>query len=61
MVANILPTPAPPDPGAQKVNIPLSGYGHIAYQIKGNQVFCNMVANILPSAPPPSPDPGSKS
>ena len=38
--------------------------GHVAYQIKGNEEYSNMVANILPAAPPPPPplpDPGGQS
>ena len=34
-----------------KGQIQLSHHGHVAYQIKGNQVCSNMVANILPIAP----------
>ena len=29
-----------------------SEHGHVAYQIKGNHEFGNMVANILPTDPP---------
>ena len=35
----------------------------VAYQIKGNQVFSNMVANVFPRIHPPTPSPlgiGSK-
>ena len=31
-----------------------SEHDHVAYQIKGIQVYSNMVANILPGAIPPS-------
>ena len=37
-------------------NSTFSEYGHVAYQIKGNDTCSNMVANIL--CRPPSPDPG---
>ena len=30
-----------------------SDYGHVAYQIKGNDACINMVANILPVEPLP--------
>ena len=32
-----------------------SKHDHVAYQIKGIQVYSNMVANILPGAIPPLP------
>ena len=32
-----------------------SEHGHLAYQIKGNHEFSNMVASILPAYPPPTP------
>ena len=58
MVANILPTDPPPphapDPremGSIGQMSTFSEHGHIAYQIKGNHEFSNMVANI-PSMTP---------
>ena len=30
----------------------LNWYGHVAYQIKGNDTYSNMVANILPADSP---------
>ena len=41
-----LQTPYPPDPGDR-----VKSHGHVAYQIKGNQVCSNRVANILPATP----------
>ena len=35
-----------------------SAYGHVVYQLKGNDACSNMVANILPVVPSPFPDPG---
>ena len=32
-------------------------YGHIAYQIQGNETCSNMIANICPEPPPPPPNP----
>ena len=61
MVANIMPTDPPPNPGGQKVkNSTFSEHGHIAYNIKSNHKCSNMVANILPTAPHPIPDPRVK-
>ena len=37
-----------------------SEYGHVAYQIKGNVTYSNMVANILPADIPLTPRVGSK-
>ena len=37
-----------------------SDYGHVAYQIKGNDACINMVANILPVNPSPDSGLGSK-
>ena len=36
-------------------NSTLSEYGHVAYQIKGNDACSNMEANILPADPPADP------
>ena len=64
MVANILPTDAPPPPplpltlmmGSVGQNSTFSEHGQVAYQIKENQGFSNMVANILPAySPTPHP------
>ena len=38
----------------------LSDYGHVAYQIKGNETYKNMLVNILPSHIPLAPGVGSK-
>ena len=35
-------------------------YGHVAYQIKGNDACSNMVANILPVDTPSTSEVGSK-
>ena len=35
-------------------------YGHVAYQIKGNEVYNNMPANSLPVHSPLTPGVGSK-
>ena len=35
-------------------------FGHVAYQIKGSDTYCNMVANILPAETPPTPGVKSK-
>ena len=53
MVANILPaaTPPPPDPRVKRSNLTFAEHDHVAYQIKGNCKYSNMVANILPAAP----------
>ena len=37
-----------------------SEYGHVAYQIKGNEAYNNMLANILPLHTPLTPGMGSK-
>ena len=37
-----------------------SEYGHVAYQIKGDDAGSNMVANILPTDPPLTQRVGSK-
>ena len=37
-----------------------SEYGHVAYQIKGNEAYNNMLANILPFHTPLTPGLGSK-
>ena len=31
-------------------------YGHVAYQVKGNEMCSNMVANILPTDTPSTRD-----
>ena len=36
-------------------NSTLSEHSHVAYQIKGNHIYSNMVANILPVDPPLPP------
>ena len=41
--------PACVDLGGQRQSF--SDYGHVAYQIKGNDACINMVANILPVDP----------
>ena len=70
MQHGILPTDPPPPPPkkkkilevGQKVKIQLSDYGHVAYQIKGNHKYSNMVAIILPPDHHPSytSDPGDE-
>ena len=37
--------------GVKRSNANVSEYGHVAYQIKGNDACSNMVANILPADP----------
>ena len=44
--------------GSKGQNSTFSEHGHVAYQIKGNHGYSNMVANIMPADPPP--DPGSQ-
>ena len=44
-VANIFSA----DPGGWDQNSTFSEYGHVSYQIKGNNACSNMVANILPA------------
>ena len=39
--------------GSKVQNSVFSEYGNVAYQIKWNHKYCNMVANILPADPPP--------
>ena len=55
MVANILPTD--PRPWGWVQNSTFLEYGHVAYQIKGNDACSSMVANILPDPPPSLADP----
>ena len=55
-VANILPVdpdPRHPGVGSKGQNSINSEWGHLAYQIKGNDTGSNMVANILLADPPP--------
>ena len=58
MVPNILssdlPMSLPPSVG---LNSTFLEHGHVAYQIKGNHEFSNMVANNLHADPPPPPPP----
>ena len=61
MVANILPA-GPPQPlgWGQNFNF-FSEYGHVAYQIKGNDACSNRVANSFTHRlPPPDTGVGSK-
>ena len=37
-----------------------TAYGHVAYQMKGNEAYNNMLANILPLHTPVTPGVGSK-
>ena len=37
-----------------------SEYGHVAYQIKGNETYSNMIANSFPLHTPLTPGVGSK-
>ena len=63
MVANILlaerkpplPPPPPPEPGSGSTgqNSTFSKFGHVAYTVKGNHEFSNMVVNTLLTIPPP--------
>ena len=51
--------------GQQRCHIGLfkttfSEYGHVAYQIKGNEAYNNMLANILSLLTPLTPGMGSK-
>ena len=60
MVANNLPTDPRPlgwGVGSKGQNSIFLEYGHVAYQIKGNDACSNMVANILPDPPPPADPP----
>ena len=41
-------------------NSTFSEYGHVAYQIKGNNTCSNMAANILPVDTPSTPGVGLK-
>ena len=41
--------------GAAAKNSTISEYGHVAYQIKGNDACSNMVANIFPADHQPGP------
>ena len=43
------------DLGGGVVNSTFSENGHVAYQIKGNHKWSNMVANIWPTDPSPGP------
>ena len=52
MVANSLPAD-PHDPRGWGQNSVFSEHGHVAYQIKGNHEFSNMVTKILPTQPHP--------
>ena len=62
VVANILPADPHPDPGVSRSKFMVmlhnklkgitnaatfSEHGHVAYQIKGNHEFSNMVANVF--------------
>ena len=44
--------------GLYKINF--SEYGHVAYQIKGNEAYTNMLANSLLIHVPLTPGVGSK-
>ena len=46
--------------GRAEAKIKLSEYGHVAYQIKADDVGNNMVANILPTDTPSTQGVGSK-
>ena len=37
--------------GVKRSNANVSEYGHVAYQLKGNDACSNMVANVLPADP----------
>ena len=55
MVANVLPADPPPltkGMGPEGKNSTFSEHGHVAYQIKENHEYNNMVANILLHTPP---------
>ena len=58
IVENILP-PLPPQPdprvGSKSHHSTFSELDHVAYQIKWNHKYNNMVANIMPTAPYPKP------
>ena len=45
--------------GEEAKNSTFSEYGHVAYQIKGNNAYSNMVANILPTGIPLIPGVGT--
>ena len=47
----------PPPPN---IKLTFSEYGHVAYQIKGNEAYNNMKVNILPQHLPLTPGVGSK-
>ena len=49
--------PHPLDMGSVCQNSTFSEHGNVAYQIKENHEFSNMIANILRTDAPP-PDPG---
>ena len=48
-----LPNPTDPGDGVNGQNSTFPEHGHVAYQIKENQVCSNLVPNILPAEPPP--------
>ena len=56
------PPPPSPDPEDRVKGriLTFSEHGHVAYQIKGNQVCSTMVANILPAVPDLALGVGSK-
>ena len=49
--------PPPPSPN---IKLTFSEYGHVAYQIKGNEAYNNMLVNILLLHLPLIPGVGSK-
>ena len=58
MVANILPTESSYPTivvGSKGQNSSFPEYGHVAYQIQGNDECSSMVANILPADSSPDP------
>ena len=60
MVANILPIDPLLGVGSKRQNSTFSEYGHVAYQIKGNDGCSNMQSHILSLHAPSIPGVGSK-
>ena len=50
----------PNEGGGVGLKFIFSEYGHVAYQIKGNDACSNMAVNILPVDTPTAPRAGSK-
>ena len=46
--------------GQTYINLSLLEYGHVAYQVKGNGIYNNMLANSMPLHIPLTPGVGQK-